>query len=200
MNKNLSLSTFLPSIIWMILTLPLVGYIIFSAVNHIICENHFKNAYYYEQKKAYQLADVYYQKTEEKVPWEAYYTYQRGKNIITLASTKKQKLEMIQTLNTAIKILNRAQKIEKKSPWIDLQLTRIYDTLFLLTQNQSYKKLTLSSIKTAYEKDPRNPIFVLNYAKQLHRTGQLDEASKYYELAKTQDRLLLEAYYWMGQI
>ncbi|MCP4049495.1 MAG: tetratricopeptide repeat protein [bacterium] len=163
-------------------------------------ERHFRNAYHYDAFQKYKFAVEEYVKAVKYAPWETHYYTSLGRTFEKVAklvkNNDKYKLEV---LTTASNLYRHIIDMDPVNPWFKNRLATIYFEMEKIVKNEKLKKeyhrLGAEMIDQAAENDNQNPLFQLNKAYYLHKTGKVDEAIKYYETVVHMDKRMLEARY-----
>jgi tetratricopeptide (TPR) repeat protein len=167
-----------------------------------LAERRFRDGYNFYMLKRYRYSIEELQKAIKLAPWETHYMVQLGRAYEDYAkqqATTKRKLSYWYQAETLYK---QMIDLDRLNPWFRNRLALAYMEMarLLPEERNSYISMAEQLTKSAAILDNQNPLFQLNYASFLHKTGKLDEAKTYYEKVIKFDPRMVDARYNLADI
>ncbi len=167
-----------------------------------LAERRFRDGYNFYMLKRYRYAIEELNKAIKLAPWETHYMVQLGRAYEDYAKQQPTQKRKLNYLAKAESLYKHMIDLDRLNPWYRNRLALTYIEIGKIdpSQKAENKKKAEDLTRIAAELDSQNPLFQLNYASFLHRSGQLDKAIIYYKKVIRFDPRMVEASYNLADI
>jgi tetratricopeptide (TPR) repeat protein len=165
-------------------------------------ERHFRDGYNFYMMKRYRYSIEELEKAIQSAPWETHYMVQLGRAYEDYAKQQATIKRKLFYWDKAESLYKKMIELDSLNPWYRNRLALSYIEIAKIDPSQQVENTRKAEELTrqAAELDTQNPLFQLNYASFLHRSGQLDKAIIYYEKVIQYDPRMVEAQYNLADI
>ncbi len=173
-----------------------------ECVKPYLAERHYRDGFNFSAMERTKYGIEELEDAVRLAPWETYYQAELGKMYEKYATEIKDKETQIHLYKKARQLYLYSIYLENKNPWYKNRLASVYFELSNLIPEKKddyFSRAQRLNLEAA-EVDPNNPLFQLNYAYFLHRSGNIKEAVPYYLRTIEIDDRIVEARFNLADI